>query len=228
MEPMVVPSFPIRRCLWSPIAGRRDVRSQDVIEAALAGGCRWISLREKDLPADEQILRHAAAADGASVWRRPDAAWRWRARQAFRRRRRAPAGGSNAAAGRADIGAEKLLGVSIHTAREARAIDPALSTMRSPGPHSRRRASPVTARGSAAGSWPRSRLPQRVPVLAIGGIDRARRRPRRRRRRRCRGHGRRHARGRPGAGGEGATSRRWPARSLGALAETRARYVLTP
>ena len=66
----------------------------------------------------------------------------------------------NAAAGRADIGAEKLLGVSIHTAREARAIDPSLSTMRSPGPHSRPRASPVTVPRSAPRVSPSSRLPQ--------------------------------------------------------------------
>jgi len=28
----------------------------EIVAAALAGGCRWISLREKDLPEDEQVV----------------------------------------------------------------------------------------------------------------------------------------------------------------------------
>lgn len=28
----------------------------EIVAAALGGGCRWISLREKDLPEDEQVV----------------------------------------------------------------------------------------------------------------------------------------------------------------------------
>ena len=40
------------------VTDRRQARRplQTVVAAALSAGCRWVSLREKDLPADEQIL----------------------------------------------------------------------------------------------------------------------------------------------------------------------------
>ena len=127
MEPMVRAKLPDPPLLV--VTDRRQARRPlaDVIEAALAGGCRWISLREKDLPADEQILSARALLPmvhryGAVLTLHGDGAL---ARLSGVDGVHLPAG-INAAAGRADIGAEKLLGVSIHTAREARAIDPAI------------------------------------------------------------------------------------------------------
>jgi thiamine-phosphate pyrophosphorylase len=51
------------------ISDRRQARQplQQVVEAAFAGGCRWFSLREKDLPAED---RHALLADLVALGRR--------------------------------------------------------------------------------------------------------------------------------------------------------------
>ena len=99
-------------------------------------GCRWVSVREKDLSDDEQIaLARTLAADGAASRRAPDAA---------RRRRRCaqsrgadgvhlPAG-SDPRPPRADARTGKLIGVSIHTVDRGRGDRPAApSTTRSPG-----------------------------------------------------------------------------------------------
>ena len=135
MEPMVRAKLPDPPLLV--VTDRRQARRPlaDVIEAALAGGCRWISLREKDLPADEQILSARALLPmvhryGAVLTLHGDGAL---AKLSGVDGVHLPAG-INAAAGRADIGAEKLLGVSIHTAREARAIDPAIVDYALAGP----------------------------------------------------------------------------------------------
>ena len=47
------------------ITDRAQVRRPlaDVLTAALAGGCRWVSLREKDLTGADQITREATPAD---------------------------------------------------------------------------------------------------------------------------------------------------------------------
>ncbi|MDI4665475.1 thiamine phosphate synthase [Xanthobacter autotrophicus] len=97
--------------------------AQVAVEAC-AGGCRWISLREKDLPAAEQIalfahlreatrafrprltlhgpteLAHAAGADGVHL-----------------------PGGGHAGEARALLGPDALVGLSIHTLAEAQAAD---------------------------------------------------------------------------------------------------------
>ncbi len=59
---------------------------QELVAAALTGGCRWVSLREKDLPDDEQVvlarsLMAAARRHGARL----HAAWRGTAGAARRR-----------------------------------------------------------------------------------------------------------------------------------------------
>jgi thiamine-phosphate pyrophosphorylase len=107
----------------------------EIVGAALAGGCRWVSLREKDLPEDEQLLlvrtlvpmarkHHArlmlhgeallaqlAGVDGVHL-----------------------PSGSDAGAARARLGPEKLIGVSIHTIPEAEAIDPQMADYALAGP----------------------------------------------------------------------------------------------
>ncbi len=39
------------------VTDRRQARRPlaDIVAAAIEGGCRWVSLREKDLPDDEQV-----------------------------------------------------------------------------------------------------------------------------------------------------------------------------
>ena len=107
----------------------------DIVEAALAAGCRWVSLREKDLAPDEQVLLARslltmAHANGAKLMLHGSASL---GKDANADGVHLPSG-SDAGAARALIGPGKLLGVSIHTMTEAEAIDPALVDYALAGP----------------------------------------------------------------------------------------------
>jgi thiamine-phosphate pyrophosphorylase len=159
------------------VTDRRQARRPlpEVVGLALAAGCRWVSVREKDLPEDEQIAlvrtllpmtrRHGArltlhgdpalakicGADGVHL-----------------------SAGSDPLAVRVLLRPGKLIGVSIHTMTEAEAIDPsvvdyalagpAFETPSKPGygPEIGRKGLGEIARASG------------VPVLAIGGLNAAR------------------------------------------------------
>ena len=159
------------------VTDRRQARRPlpDLVTAAVKAGCRWISMREKDLPADEQILlaralTRIAHAQGARLTVHGDAAL---AAASAADGVHLPAG-SDPVAARALLGAQKLIGVSIHTVTEAEGIDPgcvdyalagpAFETASKPGygPELGRKGVSATARAA------------RVPVLAIGGINTAR------------------------------------------------------
>jgi thiamine-phosphate pyrophosphorylase len=143
-----------------------------VVARACAAGCRWVSLREKDLPADEQIalarslalvaqrlgarltlhgdaeLAHAAGVDGVHLSAHGDAA-----------------------AARATLGPHALIGKSIHSAAEAAALDPAVVDYAVAGP-----AYPTASKpgyGPALGPDGLAAICRaaRVPVVAIGGIE---------------------------------------------------------
>ncbi|MFZ0606868.1 MAG: thiamine phosphate synthase [Xanthobacteraceae bacterium] len=148
---------------------------QELVAAALTGGCRWVSLREKDLPDDEQVvlarsLMAAARRHGARLMLHGEA----RLAQLAGVDGVHLQSGSDASAARSLLGHEKLIGVSIHTVTEAEAIDlrsvdyalagPAFETPSKPGygPQIGRRGLADIARAA------------RVPVLAIGGINTAR------------------------------------------------------
>ena len=159
------------------VTDRRQARRPlaDIVAAAIEGGCRWVSLREKDLPEDEQVplartLSVIAHSRGARVTVHGELALGTLA---------AVDGvhlpsGSDPKAARALLGAGKLLGVSIHTVPEAEAIDPttvdyalagpAFETVSKPGygPEIGRKGLAEMARAA------------RVPLLAIGGINTAR------------------------------------------------------
>jgi thiamine-phosphate pyrophosphorylase len=156
-----------RRQARQPLAG--------VVAAALAAGCRWISVREKDLPEDEQVvlvrqLLPRARAARARLLVHGEATL---AKLAGAMGVHLPSGADPAAA-RALLGADTLIGVSIHTVGEAQAIDPlcvdyalagpAFETPSKPGygPEIGRRGLAEIVRAA------------RVPVLAIGGINAAR------------------------------------------------------
>ena len=143
-----------------------------IVVAALDAGCRWVSLREKDLPEDEQIgqarrLLTTTRAAGARLLLHGEASL---AKLAGTDGVHLPAGADPAAA-RALLGVQKLIGVSIHTVTEAEAIDPhcvdyalagpAFETPSKPGygPEIGRKALAEIARAAP------------VPVLAIGGIN---------------------------------------------------------
>jgi thiamine-phosphate pyrophosphorylase len=159
------------------VTDRRQSRRplSDVVAAALHAGCRWISVREKNLPPDEQILLARALlplahADGAKLVMHGDAKL---ALDAGVDGVHLPSG-SDVAAARTLLGRDKILGVSIHTVTEAAALDPkhvdyalagpAFETASKPGygPEIGRKGLIEITRAA----W--------VPVLAIGGVNVAR------------------------------------------------------
>jgi thiamine-phosphate pyrophosphorylase len=144
-------------------------RPLDEIAAALfAGGCRWLSLREKDMPAAERrALLHRLVARGrefgATIMVHDDLA----AATALGLGIHLPAQGSVAEARRA-LGAKVLIGMSAHDAAAvaqaaAAGVDyvtlsPIFLTRSKPG------YGPALGLAALRGPWT-------VPVLALGGID---------------------------------------------------------
>ena len=143
--------------------------------AALKAGCRWMSLREKDMAEVDLILLARrllplTRSAGARLLLHGEPSL---AKLAGVDGVHLPAGADTAAA-RALLGAEKLIGVSIHTVIEAEAINensadyalagPAFETPSKPGygPEIGRKGLAEIARAA------------RVPVLAIGGVNAAR------------------------------------------------------
>jgi thiamine-phosphate pyrophosphorylase len=145
---------------------------EDVVAAACAGGCRWASVREKDLPADAQValassLMPTARRFGARLTLHGDAML---ARAAGLDGVHLPANGDPAAA-RAVLGADALIGMSIHSAADAAALDPALLDYAIAGP-----AFPTASKpgyGPALGTAGIAAICRAtpVPVVAIGGIE---------------------------------------------------------
>ena len=159
------------------VTDRRQARRPlaDVVAAAIKGGCRWISVREKDLAADEQVLLAralipAAHAQGARLTIHGEAAL---AAAAGVDGVHLPAG-SDAAAARALLGADKLIGISIHTVTEADGIDPSSVDYVLAGPAFETASKP--GYGPELGRKGLSEIARvaHVPVLAIGGINTAR------------------------------------------------------
>ena len=159
------------------VTDRRQARRppKDVVADALRAGCRWVSLREKDLPQDEQILlaRTLAAlvrGHGAKLMLHGEAELA----------RLAGADGVHLSAGvdpvraRALIGPGKLIGVSIHTVTEAEAIDPAVVDYAVAGPAFETASKPGYGPEIGRKGLLEITRAARVPVLAIGGINSAR------------------------------------------------------
>ena len=144
----------------------------DVVKAALKAGCRWISLREKDLRKSEQaewsekllpLVRHfggqltihdnipvAVALDGAQL----------------------PEGGDPRKA-RSRIGRHKLLGLSVHTPQQAAAADASVLDYLIAGPIFESASKP--GYGPVLGSKGLAEFVRAtpLPIVAIGGIDAA-------------------------------------------------------
>lgn len=159
------------------VTDRRQARRplKDVVADALKAGCRWVSLREKDLPQDEQILlaRTLAAlvrGHGAKLMLHGEAELA----------RLAGADGVHLSAGvdpvraRSLIGPGKLIGVSVHTVTEAEAIDPAVVDYAVAGPAFETASKPGYGPEIGRKGLLEITRAARVPVLAIGGINSAR------------------------------------------------------
>jgi len=145
---------------------------QAVVAAAVGAGCRWVSVREKDFPADEQILLARSLlplvrAQGGKLMLHGAASL---ARDAGIDGVHLPAG-RDAAAARALVGPEKILGVSIHTVTEAEQIDPACVDYALAGPAFETPSKP--GYGPEIGRKGLADIARacQVPVLAIGGIN---------------------------------------------------------
>lgn len=159
------------------VTDRRQARRRltDIVAAALEAGCRWVSLREKDLPRDEQVLLARALmpmahAKGAKLMLHGEAAL---ARLAGADGVHLPSG-SDPTAARTLLGPGKLLGVSIHTATEVEAIDSSLVDYALAGPAFETASKPgYGPEIGRKGLFAITRA-ARVPVLAIGGINTAR------------------------------------------------------
>ena len=146
----------------------------EIADACFAGGCRWLSLREKDLPHDERVallraLVAVGARHGARVTVHDDVA---AAKAAGAGGVHLPAGGSPAAA-RQVLGAAALIGLSAHDyadivhAETAGAdyvtLSPIFATASKPG------------YGPALGVDELADLAAKslIPVMALGGVDAA-------------------------------------------------------
>ena len=165
---MTLPSPPLLL-----ITDRHQARGDicDIAEAAFSAGCRWLSLREKDLPQSQQAallrkLLDRAQQFQAKVTLHGDPAL---ARQARADGVHLSAGG-DAAAARHVLAQGALIGLSVHSVQEARSVDskrvdyviagPVFETQSKPG------YGPVLGPEGLAlivAACP-------VPVVAIGGI----------------------------------------------------------
>ena len=169
LRPLRIPDPPLL-----VVTDRRQARRPlaEIVSAAVAAGCRWISLREKDLPEDEQALvarrlLPVARAAGARLLIHGDAALAGHAGTDGVHL----SADADAAAARTRLGRDKLIGISIHSVGEAAAIDPvhvdyalagpAFETPSKPGygPEIGRKGLAEIARAAP------------VPVLAIGGVN---------------------------------------------------------
>ena len=152
------------------ITDRRQAKLPlDELAAALfAGGCRWLSVREKDLPSDERyaLLQRLVALgkkSGATVMIHDDL----EAAATVGTGIHLPATGSVAAARRA-LGARAPIGISAHSPEdvaEAAAAGADYATL-----------SPIFVSPSKPGYGPALGLPAlrctaSFPILALGGVD---------------------------------------------------------
>ncbi|MFG1232593.1 thiamine phosphate synthase [Xanthobacter flavus] len=171
---MILPSLPTPPLLL--ITDRTLARGDlaDVVAAACAGGCRWVSLREKDLPAAKQIalfarLRAATTPFGArlTLHGSPELALAAGADGVHL------SGGGDAKAARALLGPGALIGLSTHTLAEAAAADPAALDYITASPVFLTRSKP--GHGPAMGLEGLSAFARTsaVPVVALAGIDSA-------------------------------------------------------
>jgi len=143
-----------------------------VVTAALAAGCRWVSVREKDLSQDEQIalvakLLPAARRHGATLMLHGDAAL---AQACDADGVHLPAG-SDPVAARKLLGSGKLIGVSIHTVTEAEAVDPRAVDYAIAGPAYETPSKPGYGPEIGRKGLAEIAAAARVPVLAIGGLN---------------------------------------------------------
>jgi thiamine-phosphate pyrophosphorylase len=144
----------------------------DVVAAALAAGCRWISLREKDLPESEQVawaekLLPLAHRFGARLTLHGDIAAATNLDGVH-----LPEGG-NARAARDRLGPDKLIGLSVHAPQQAADADRAALDYLVAGPVYESASKPGYGPALGAKGLAEFVRATPLPIIAIGGIDAA-------------------------------------------------------
>lgn len=142
----------------------------DILEAAFAAGCRWASIREKDLARDDLLTLQQSLIPIAAKW---NAALTIHAADPALAEDLAglhlPAGG-NAEAARGALGLRKLLGLSVHSADEAAAANPFLVDYLVAGPTFFTESKPGYGPALGVGGLRAITAATSLPVIAIGGI----------------------------------------------------------
>ena len=144
----------------------------EILEAAFAAGCRWASLREKDLPTAEQI---AMAKDLLSLAQRYNARLSLHGKADIAKVAGTDgvhlAAGDDAAAARSLLGPHAIIGISILTLQEAGKLDPNILDYAIAGPvfptASKPGFGPILSEDGLAALI--NIAP--IPILAIGGIN---------------------------------------------------------
>jgi thiamine-phosphate pyrophosphorylase len=156
------------------VTDRRQARLPviDVVAGALAAGCRWVSVREKDLSEDEQI---GLAKSLLPIVRRYDAYLTLHGDAALSQAGSADgvhlSAGSDLVAARKLLGPDKLIGVSLHTVTEAEALDPDIVDYAIAGPAFETPSKPGYGPEIGRKGLGEIARAARVPVIAIGGLN---------------------------------------------------------
>jgi thiamine-phosphate pyrophosphorylase len=156
------------------ITDRRQARRPliEVVARVIIAGCRWISVREKDLSEDEQI---ALVGQLLPIARRHRARVSLHGEAALAKAANADgvhlSARSDSIVARKMLGADKLIGVSIHTVTEAEAIDPGVVDYVIAGPAFETPSKPGYGPEIGRKGLAEIAVAARVPVLAIGGIN---------------------------------------------------------
>jgi thiamine-phosphate pyrophosphorylase len=155
------------------ITDRRQARAplDQILGAAFEAGCRWASIREKDLPSGEQValtrrLLPLARRHGATLTLHGEARI---AAEAGADGVHLPAG-ADAKAARSLMGQGALIGISVHAADEATALSPDIVDYAIAGPAYDTASKPGYGPVLGPAGMRTICRASTPPVLAIGGI----------------------------------------------------------
>jgi thiamine-phosphate pyrophosphorylase len=155
------------------ITDRHQARAplEEILAAAFAAGCRWASIREKDLPPGEQIalaqrLLPLARRQGAILMLHGDPAL---AKTAGLDGVHLPAG-ADANGARTLLGSGAVVGISIHTGEEAAKLDPSVLDYAIAGPAYASASKPGYGPVLGLAGMAAIAAISPAPVVAIGGV----------------------------------------------------------
>jgi thiamine-phosphate pyrophosphorylase len=155
------------------ITDRTQARAplEDILAASFGAGCRWASVREKDLPADDQVALARRLLIVARDW---DALLTLHGNPTLAQDARLDGvhlrAGANPSVAREMLGADALIGISLHSQEEALKLDPGLVDYAIAGPAYATASKPDY--GPVLGMLGIGKISDAtsVPIIAIGGI----------------------------------------------------------